>query len=123
MDSQLSEKVIANLLDQVDELKTPALEGSIGKFSYFPLYAKGLQPTLILAVSGVEWEGNPVQFDAWGAMKATGVCPFGNCFVRIDLHVHNPSACRTITHLADSKWCCFWPIYCHLQLHCQSRWT
>jgi glutathione S-transferase len=77
MDSELSKKVIANLLDQVDELKPPAFEGSVGKFSYFPLYAKGLQPTLILAVSGVEWEGNPVGFDAWGPMKASGVCPFG----------------------------------------------
>jgi hypothetical protein len=55
MDSELSKKVIANLLDQVDELKPPALEGSVGKFSYFPLYAKGLQPTLILAVSGAHF--------------------------------------------------------------------
>jgi glutathione S-transferase len=77
MDAELSQRVIATLLEQIDEMKQPALTGSIGKFSYFPLFAKGLQPTLCLAVSGAEWEGNPVGMEDWGAMKKTGVCPFG----------------------------------------------
>merc|ERR1711966_515781 len=44
-------------------------------FRYFPLMAKGLQPTLVLEVGGLGWDASPVQFDEWGALKPT--TPFG----------------------------------------------
>eukprot|EP01061_Rhynchopus_euleeides_P000278 TRINITY_DN1018_c0_g1_i1.p1 TRINITY_DN1018_c0_g1~~TRINITY_DN1018_c0_g1_i1.p1 ORF type:complete len:215 (+),score=110.64 TRINITY_DN1018_c0_g1_i1:57-701(+) len=47
------------------------------KFSYFPVMAKGLAPLLALEEHQVAYDGNKVGVEAWPAMKATGVCPFG----------------------------------------------
>lgn len=51
------------------------------KLTYFPLMAKGLGPALVAECSGLPWVGpkddaTPV-FDRWGAMKESGVSPFG----------------------------------------------
>jgi len=47
------------------------------KFSYFPLKARGFPILLALEVGGVDYEAEIVQMADWGAMKASGVCPFG----------------------------------------------
>jgi len=79
--ASLSERVISNLLDQVEELQasstTKPTGGDLGKLSYFPLMAKGLQPAICAELSGLAWEGNPVELAEWKSMKASGVCPFG----------------------------------------------
>jgi len=45
-------------------------------FSYFPLKARGFPTLLALEVGDVNYEAHVVQFAEWGAMKASGVCPF-----------------------------------------------
>ncbi|KAJ9455237.1 putative glutathione S-transferase 6 [Diplonema papillatum] len=47
------------------------------KLSYFKLLAKGVAPMFCLEVGEMEWEAVVVDFPEWAAMKATGVCPFG----------------------------------------------
>jgi len=78
MDSSLSQKVIENLLDQVDELKDG--QASLGKLMYFPVMAKGLQLALIAELSGLPWEGATSEAEgpnSWPVIKASGVTPFG----------------------------------------------
>ncbi|KAJ9455238.1 hypothetical protein DIPPA_35531 [Diplonema papillatum] len=46
------------------------------KLSYFKLLAKGVAPMFCLEVGEMEWEAVAVDLPEWGALKATGVCPF-----------------------------------------------
>eukprot|EP01059_Diplonema_ambulator_P006853 TRINITY_DN1643_c0_g1_i2.p2 TRINITY_DN1643_c0_g1~~TRINITY_DN1643_c0_g1_i2.p2 ORF type:complete len:214 (+),score=98.69 TRINITY_DN1643_c0_g1_i2:53-694(+) len=45
--------------------------------TYFPVYARGFAPALCLEEHGLEWKGETKNMETWPAMKATGICPFG----------------------------------------------
>lgn len=53
---------------------------SLGKLTYFPVMAKGLQLALIAELSGMKWEGKTMESEgpnSWPVIKASGVSPFG----------------------------------------------
>jgi hypothetical protein len=56
----------------------------LGKLTYFPVYAKGLQLAMVAEMSGLQWEGQTTDDESenyrpnsWATITASGAAPFG----------------------------------------------
>jgi len=57
-----------------------SVDMDLGTLTYFPLYAKGLAPTLVAEHSGLPYKGNRdtgFTMEQWGALKNKNKAPFG----------------------------------------------